>query len=83
MNSTQAAYMFLKAWAPTVPEEAVTRLAQLIDVFSKTAYGLGLDTAKGAYRELHPGQCKMLSEGHECKCFLCQMDDKRKELEDM
>jgi hypothetical protein len=31
--------------------------------------------AKAAYRKLHPGQCKMFSLGHGCKCFLCVMDE--------
>lgn len=82
MNSIQASYLFLRAWASNAPEEAATKLAQLIDTFTKTAYGLGLDTAKSVYRELHPGQCKMLSQGDECNCFLCQMDNKQKEIQE-
>lgn len=31
--------------------------------------------AKNVYRQLHPGQCRIVSEGNNCRCFLCRVDD--------
>jgi len=36
-----------------------------------------IEVAKAKYKELHSGGCRMYSQGENCKCFLCQMDNYR------
>ena len=35
----------------------------------------GLKRTKETYRKLHPGGCRMFSQGDDCQCLLCQIDE--------
>ena len=52
-------------------QELVNRLFEQI----KDVRILDLMAVKNLYRELHPGGCGMLSQGLNCKCFLCIVDN--------
>jgi len=52
-------------------------LAELIDEFCKQSASHVIEVAKAKYKELHSGGCRMYSQGENCKCFLCQMDNYR------
>ncbi len=39
-----------------------------------------LEWCKDRYRELHPGGCRLLSQGESCQCFLCQCDEEMKRI---
>lgn len=52
-------------------EDGETFLVRLIN----KSVILGLIKAKEIYRQKHLGQCKMLSEGSKCECFLCTIDN--------
>lgn len=36
------------------------------------------EAAKAIYRELHSGDCRLLSQGEACRCFLCRVDERKK-----
>lgn len=56
---------------------ALRNRAEMTD--KMTAYCNGLEKAKSIYRVLHPGGCRMLSEGDSCRCFLCQIDEAKRQ----
>lgn len=72
-----AAALFLATLSGELSSFDVGRLARLIEEFAVVGYRVGLEEAKGIYRELHPGGCKMLSQGEGCWCFLCRIDNKK------
>lgn len=80
MTSLPAARLFLLTWCSTSPEEAQHKLAELIDTFTLEGYRCGLAHAKNIYQTLHSGGCKMLSQGDDCTCFLCQVDKERQSV---
>lgn len=64
-------FMFLR---PGKREEDRSYLATLITEYARDGYLRGLQEAKKRYREFHSGGCRMLSQGEECECFLCEID---------
>lgn len=53
-------------------------LAEVIDDFCKQSAHFAFDSAKECYKELHSGGCRMLTEGDNCQCFLCRIDNYKK-----
>ena len=79
MNSTLVSRLFLfTRFGDNFTEEDTATLSVLMEEFATSGYRTGLEIAKDTYRIKHPGGCKMLSRGDECKCFLCQCDKAKK-----
>jgi hypothetical protein len=55
-------------------DEDLAALARLLTLGAQSGYRAGLERAKGFYREVHNGGCRMFSEGSGCECFLCKCD---------
>lgn len=65
---------FLGLAGQRTPEENKNHLVHLLNEFGRAGYLQGLTTATHIYKDKHPGGCRTLSEGSDCKCFLCLTD---------
>lgn len=74
MDAQQVAKLFFLARVPDASQDDAAAYAALLDEFALSGYRQGLEMAKSIYREMHPGGCKMLSQGELCECFLCRCD---------
>ena len=72
-----AARMYLVAQGcdPDTFDASALRLSLVMDEFAKAAIKGSLARAREIYRQMHPGGCRLLSEGDGCRCFLCQLDE--------
>ena len=62
-------------WYNTSEQEIASRDAKL----AATARAEAFKRAMAIYREIHSGDCRILSVGDACDCFLCEIDRAMKE----
>jgi hypothetical protein len=76
MNAIGAARLYLMARGRGGAnyEDDLGALTELLTLGAQSGYRTGLEKAKEIYREIHPGGCRMLSQGDACECFLCRCD---------
>lgn len=74
MNEQQTAELFLASIGHHDRASAI-RLGMLMHEFGLAGRHGGIESAKAIYREMHPGRCRMFSEGLACECFLCRCDE--------
>lgn len=59
-------------------EEQIDKFVNVMQLYMDAAKNGALEVVKREYRKRHSGNCRMMSEGSHCDCFLCEVDLLRK-----